>query len=295
MKKIHLLLCLTFIILLCSCATYKGDKIEKLVYKEIDYNGGYTTSYIFNFIDNKYKIEGYLPGHEESNRIISEGMFEEDAETTFINGINKCGLLRIKDEYNTLMKIIDGGGWNLEISFDSGKTITSIGKNASPGRIFNKCAIYFYDLCGIEVMGNIDKFLINPDNLSISLIEKKSSNSYKEYFGMQGLMRANYKWNNKSFEDADIYELNENSTSTYDLNSSFKINFDTENIKLSHRFKKFTLKSYDFNSELSNEEVLYEKKWFKRLSVDIEVNKIYVYTLEYKNGNYVSYTFSIKG
>ena len=73
---------------------------------------------------------------------------------------------------------------------------------------------------------------------------------------------------------------------------SYKLRLSTYNYDFDDRFTNITIYEYDFNKELSNEKTIYTGKWFKQIELDIELNKIYVYRLEFENGDYVEYTFN---
>ena len=83
-----------------------------------------------------------------------------------------------------------------------------------------------------------------------------------------------------------LYELDENTAYEFVLYTSNYGDYD--------RFKECVVVSYDFNEELSGEEVVIEKGWFKQIEFDLQTNKIYVVTLSFKNGDFVEYTFNTK-
>lgn len=66
----------------------------------------------------------------------------------------------------------------------------------------------------------------------------------------------------------------------------------TANYDCDERFNKLIVKEYDYNSELTNEKIIYTGKWMKQIKLDIQMNKIYVYELAYKDGDFVQYNFS---
>ena len=60
------------------------------------------------------------------------------------------------------------------------------------------------------------------------------------------------------------------------------------------RFKKCIVTSYDYNESLTNETTVHSGGWFKKIEVNLELNKIYVVRLEFGNGDFVEYTFNTK-
>ena len=112
--------------------------------------------------------------------------------------------------------------------------------------------------------------------------------------GIAKVVRANYKWNKFESLDNNIYSLNNFSNNEFNDIYSYSLVLYTSNYDCNEKFNKIIIKEYDFNKELSNEKTIYTGKWFKQIELNIETNKIYVYELHFKDGDYVQYTFNTK-
>lgn len=297
MKKILLsligLVCLGFTA--CNSGIVKSrTDFEKLTYKTINYNGGFTSIYEIDFVNNTFSYSdnyGSLEGAFSEPEV--RRVFTDDEERDFINGVNEAGLLGIKSLYKQT-GIIDGGGWDLDISFSDGTTFSSKGENDSPESVFKKIAPYFYDLCETEIFMLPEYYKMGPhiDNVFEWKTEdclNSSNANYRENAG-------NYKWNKKSCEDTNYYEINKESYKMNDLQSGmdYQVQFWTSNYSYSKRFKNFKLTQYDFDANLSNPITLIDQGWFKQVKADLTLNKIYVYRTTYVDGNYMEFAFNTK-
>ncbi len=45
---------------------------------------------------------------------------------------------------------------------------------------------------------------------------------------------------------------------------------------------------------MTGEKLVYEDGWFQQVNLDLELDKIYVFELQFKDGDYVKYTFNTK-
>ena len=300
MKKKLLIILLLFIsIFVLSCnkdennhdndldikTTYDGKEISKINYSTIDYNGGVRKYYVIDFENNEYLSSGYTMLDEEKE-LKKKRDFTEEEEVTFINGIYSNGLLGIKEEYKAT-GILDGGGWNLEIIYEDGEKKTSTGDNDAPEKVFNSCSTYFYDLCKEQVLGNLPPYYTTPPQIDVFFNSENYSSN-----GLTRVYTMSYKWNNNLFEENNIYELCKSNKTEFDGSRKFKVGFYTANYKYEKRFAKFILTICDNNEELSNETIVSESKWFKQIEFDLEYDKIYVFELQYANGDFVKYCFS---
>ena len=299
MKKIlFIFLFSIFGFILVSCNTikeYTGKEIVKLTFKDIDYNGGYTINRVLDFVNNRYLANGFLPGDEDEQDLELKRMFTDEEEKEFIDGCYSNGLFNLRKNYKGF-GIVDGGGWYLIIEYADGSTKKSAGVNSSPTRIFNKCSIYFYDLCGEEVIGMLPDYYYSPPGVSISfsyeygVYGKGSDNS------LARVSMANYKWNKFASTNNNIYLLNKDTSSKSEFlaNNDYKLVLYTANYDCKEKFTNVIVKNYDYNENLTNEKEVYKGKWFKQIEIDLELDKIYKYTLEFKDGDFVEYTFSTK-
>ena len=295
MKKIIITILIVITFMSISCYSNKREDIVKLTYQTVDYNGGYTTNAVLNFENNEYRRNAYLPENTDFKEPELELIktFSDEEEKEFIKGINDAGLLNIKEHYEE-SGIIDGGGWTLIIEFSDGTIFKSTGSNDRPRDVFNKCSTYFYDLCNEEVMGMLPQYYKDQPNVSYTLYVFEGEKRISGTIGLPHIKKGNYKWNKRLSFDNNYYDMNndqEGNNSFFD-SYSYKLCLDTYNYDFNDRFTNITIYEYDFNKELSNEKTIYTGKWFKQIELDIELSKIYVYRLEFKNGDYVEYTFN---
>lgn len=158
MKKLLSFACLLLSFIFISCETtikeYKGKEIIKLTYSIIDFMGGNTTTYEFDFIENKsYKSKNNVI--DDSYLITDLSSFSEEQEKVFMNKCYTYGLFSLNEIYED-KHVDDGGGWTLSIIYDDNSKKESRGINKSPKNVFNKCAYAFYDLCNEGVLIYID-------------------------------------------------------------------------------------------------------------------------------------------
>ena len=295
MRKINILIILSLLCILTACNSikeYTGTKIIKITHTSIDYMGGYTIKDELDFNENKYSSLGYLPTEVENPELELKSTFTDEEEKVFMDECYTYGLFDLKESYSA-PDIIDGGGWSLIIEYEDGTTKISKGSNAGPTKVFNKCATTFYDLCGQGVVGRVPEYYITPPNISYSFhfTVDTTNVSTNEIVIVR---RANYKWNKCESLDNNYYQLNEETKGRNEFNSnySYQLVLYTANYNCDEKFNKITVKEYDYNSKLKNEKTIYKGKWFDQIDLDIQVNKIYVYELSFKDGDYVQYTFS---
>lgn len=295
MKKIIIIILIVITFMSISCSSNKREDIVKITYQTVDYNGGYTTNAVLNFENNEYRRNAYLPENTDFKEPELELIktFSDEEEKEFIKGINDAGLLNIKEHYEK-SGIIDGGGWTLIVEFSDGTMFKSTGSNDNPRNVFNKCSTYFYDLCDEEVMGMLPQYYKDQPNVSYTLYVFEGEKRVSGTMGLPHIKKGNYKWNKRSSFDNNYYDMNndQEENNIFFDSYSYKLCLSTYNYDFDDRFTNITIYEYDFNKELSNEKTIYTGKWFKQIELDIELNKIYVYRLEFENGDYVEYTFN---
>ena len=301
MKKI-LALALAVVALLCclvGCSEgvkeYDKTSLTSLTYTQVDYNGGFTTEYLFDFEKNIATRHSYLPTDDENDRMETLAEFSDEQEKILIDKLYTYGLFDIKKEYKSPPGIVDGGGWSLKINYNDGTSKESSGSNNSPSSVFSKCAKAFFDICGDGVVAYVPPKYYTPPNVSYAIHYTVGNTITTD--GATGLdVRGSYKWN--GFEEAsqNYYELNQNHSFPYEFDESISYEFTlhTSNYGDYDRFKECVVVSYDFNEELSGEEIVIEKGWFKQIEFDLQFNKIYVVRFSFRNGDFVEYTFNTK-
>ena len=269
---------------------YSGPKVDKLTYQTTDYMGGYTVSHVIDFINNQYLKNAFTPDEGEPELTVYN-IFTDEQEKIFIDACYSYGLFNLAPKYVTNEIIFDGGGWSLAILYEDGSSKISTGSNAGPVRTFNKLATYFYDICGERVVGNVPEFYAVPPNISYSFryntgLGDGSTNAFVN------VKRANYKWNKFDLATIDLYDLNKEIDNLFISGFEYKMVLYTANYHHTEKFNKIVVKSFDYDNLLANEEVVYEGKWFGQIEFELKMNKIYVYTLSYKDGDFVEYTFN---
>ncbi len=295
MKKLFLMFLIVFISILTGCnyiKEYTGTKINKLTYITVDYNEGYTNKYVLDFNENTYSSIGYMPLENDSPALELKRTFTDEKEKMFMDQCYSYGLFNLKKLYSK-SGIQDGSGWDLIIEYEDGTTKTSKGSNARPTKVFNKCSIAFYDLCGDPVIGSLPDYYIYPPNISYDFYYTNGNSSVGTN-SLAEVTRANYKWNKSESLGNDIYLINEENKdkSKFVENTTYELFLYTSNYDCDEKFNKITVKEYDFNTNLLNEKVIYEGKWIKQIELGLQLNKIYVYELSFKDGDFVQYTFN---
>ena len=301
MKKLIALTLAVVALLCCLVGCSEGVKeydktpLTSLTYTQVDYNGGFTTEYLFDFEKNIVTRHSYLPTDDENDRMETLAEFSDEQEKTLIDKLYTYGLFDIKKEYKSPPGIVDGGGWSLKINYNDGTSKESSGSNNSPSSVFSKCAKAFFDICGQGVVARVPSEYYTPPNISYAIHSTVGNNTTSQ--GATSLVeRGNYKWNGFEETTQNYYQLNQNRSFPYELdeNTAYEFVLYTSNYGDYDRFKECVVVSYDFNEELSGEEVVIEKGWFKQIEFDLQTNKIYVVTLSFKNGDFVEYTFNTK-
>ncbi len=300
-KSCVALLLLICIVALCGCSNgfalqYHGAPIDTLTYEHVNYNGGTTTTYVFDFQNNVAKRRFFSPEDETSvpcDWVVLK-QFSEMEEKQLINKLYTRGLFSIGKNYKSLLPIVDGGGWKLQIDYSNGKTKVSNGSNAQPTVVFASCAKAFFDLLEEGVLWGVPTEYYCPPNLSYSIRVGYTINSYHPYGA-----RTNYQWNGFGSTGNDAYTANLN----YDQPHEFVEGVDytlvmyTSNYSTHNKYKRFskcTVTRADFNQQLTNQTTVYSSGWFGQTELELQTNKIYVVRLDFSNGDFVEYTFNTK-
>lgn len=309
MKRITcFFLTLLFVFLLIGCKSdgyldviyipnieYQGVELEKLTYKTIYYFGGFTNTYLFDFDANTASFKSYNPIDDEETPFEVFATFDEEAEKYFINRIYTYGMFNLKEHYETDEMIMDGGGWSLKMEFKDGSIKESDGDNAGPDKVFGYCAYAFYDLVERGIVGYVDSDYYAIPTLSYSVVHRMPELIYStdSFFAVN---RVNYQWNKKSITTRDLYTISSvlNQDTKLLASAEYSMSLSTWNYGKKEKFTEFKLWSYDLNEELSNEKLVLSKGWFSQIDIDLEPNKIYMYQLTFKDGDFVQYTFNTR-
>lgn len=108
---------------------------------------------------------------------------------------------------------------------------------------------------------------------------------------------TNYKWGKFSVFDCNIYQMDLKNSKENTFIDGVKYNICIVNRYNSNEYPKFNLfvlKNYDFDKEFTNKQIIVSSEWFDTITVELEVNKIYVYVIYFENGNFAQYTFNTK-
>lgn len=310
MKKIFILFvsiimsCL-FLFALTGCSrkseSYEGTEVVKITYSTVSYFGGYTKDYLFDFNSGTASKREYLPYSDIDNAISEYQQFADftaAAATVFFDKCYMYGLFSLEEEYVTEDIICDGGGWSLTIEYVDGTTFSSTGDNAGPSDVFEKCKFAFYELCGEGIVGTIPSEFLFPPNISLSF-NYQIGNIIYETNALAGIRRGDYLWNGHSVSETSYYNVNRklSESNEFDSTCQYTLVLYTGNYHVSKyckKFNKFTLTCYDYNEEMSGEQVIFSSKWFKQKEFPLQLDKIYIYKLYWSNRDFVEYTFNTK-
>ena len=278
--------------------TYEGTEVVKITYSRVDYFGGYTVDYLFDFNSCTASKRGYMPDFDTNNAIPEYqqfAVFTKSDATVFFDKCYTYGLFSLEKSYVTDEIIMDGGGWSLTIEYIDGTTFTSTGSNAGPSDVFSKCMYAFYELCGEGVVGNIPSDFLFPPDISLSF-DYQIGNILYSTNTLAQIRRGNYLWNEHSVSETNYYNVNRELSefNEFDGTCQYTLVLYTANYHYSKKFNKFTLTCYDYNEEMSNEHVIFSSKWFKQKEFPLQFDKIYIYRLYWSNGDFAEYTFNTK-
>ena len=107
MKKLIALSLAAVTLLFClvgcreSIKEYDKTPLSSLTYTSVDYNGGFTKEYLFDFDKNVVIKHSFLPGNEENDRTETWADFSDEQEKTLIDKLYTYGLFDIEKEYNS--------------------------------------------------------------------------------------------------------------------------------------------------------------------------------------------------
>ena len=290
MKKISILLfiCLN-IVLLLSCSNtnkiiyigpYTGKEIQSIEYISTDYNGGFTYNRKIDFESNGLYGRAYFP-HENENapfELITEldPVYYEE----FINKIYNYGLLNLKEKYLSSMDIVDGGSWDLIITYKDGTTKESYGVNAGPYQIMINSDYVFYDLFNAEFFGRVDDAYKKPSRLQIYYSRLK--NGVKENY-FTSIAVTNYLWNKNQVNNIDNFEFAK-THKLFDFNENYEYNFSLWLDGNNEKPKKITIQTYSLDRIQIGETISYENNEVKKFSIPLKQDLLYIFTVTYDKG-----------
>ena len=272
---------------------YSGEPLSSIFYTSVDYMGGFMDYYLIDFEGNTVTTWDFNPmtDTESERKTIKE--FSEAEEKALINKLYSCGFFDIAKSYPDPQDVLDGGGWALDIEFEGGKLKSSAGSNNSPGQVFSNSAKAFYDLCEHGIVAYVPTIYYRPPHNIDYTFKGQGYFSY-------GVM-TDYRWNGFESLGHDIFEINEGMKTNmkfYNNVPGFVLSIGTQNydhLSGCERFTSFTIRSYDYNEDMTNEALVHSGGWFYRsLKIELEPDKIYVLRYEYENGDYFEVTFNTR-
>lgn len=290
-----------FLFAFFGCSTepksYEGTEVVKITYSRVDYFGGYTEDYLLDFTSNTASKRGYMPPHGD-NDIPEYQQFAEFTDSEAKVFFDKCythGLFSLKESYASKGTIHDGGGWSLTIEYVDETTFSSKGSNAGPSDVFRECKYAFYDLCGDGVVGSIPSEYMVPPDISLTFTYHKGIDNYSTN-ALARISRGNYLWNGHSVTETSYYEVNQelSKSNKFDGTCQYDLVLYTSNYDYSRKFNKLTVTCYDYNEEMSNEQMVFSSAWFKQKEFPLQFDKIYIYRLYWSDGDFAEYTFNTK-
>ena len=314
-KLITLILILSFSLLTTSCKIkeqstdksneeekeiqeYTGKKITKFKCISVDFNGGVTDMEVLDFNQNNYAFARHLPYDtvDIESKLEIKCTFTDEQEKALIDHCYTYGLFDIKEHYTATEHIIDGGSWSFIIEYEDGTTKTSTGTNASPSKVFSDCATAFYDICRSGVVGYVKSDYYTPPKISYSLRNYDGVSTISNGLNTK---RVDYRWNGFESIGNNVYDINQSMKFTTPIYAyyEYELSLYTANYNAVHDYEKFNnciVTSYDYNENLTNQTVEYKTSWFKQTKIKLKSNKIYVVKLEFKDGDFVEYTFNTR-
>jgi len=287
-KKTGILLCICLnIFLLFACngssiynGPYKGKEIQSIEYISTDYNGGFTYNRKIDFESNGLYGRNYFPHEDENVPLeliidLNPQYYEE-----FINKIYNLGLLNLKEKYSSIIDVIDGGRWDLIITYKDGTTKESFGVNSGPYQIMIDSDYVFYDLFNEEFFGRVDDSYKRPSSLLIYYSLKKN-NTLENHF--TALKPTNFIWKNNQINDIDNFEFVK-THKLFDYNENYEYNFSLWFDGNNEIPKKISIQTYSLDKTPIGDIVSYEKNDVNSFSITLEKNLIYLFTVTYDKG-----------
>lgn len=275
-------------VILSSCTPYKydGKEVSSIEYITTDYNGGYTTETIVDFIDCQVLNRGYLPADIINEEYSIDYQFEVSSISTFLDEVGEAGFFDLDDSYPSPSGIHDGGGWSLSINYADGSSKTSSGSNNWPSEVFQKADYAFFNLYGDDLFGTLPTSYTNPPSIDISFKYSIGSNNTSKSYS--GLSPINYTWHKSVVSGVDVFSYAiEHPIHEFDPSISYKVSLWTANYE--HKFSKMIMTSYDMNG--NDPKQIGKSNWFKQKEYNLDSNRIYVIKMTFQYGT-CEYAFS---
>ena len=298
------LLIASVIAMLLPCMTGCNNKSERNDLKTFTYTyfgDDHHHTYKFDFDSNDYTffISSYFTTDKNKN-LKEEGIldsynlhFTNKEKEEFLDDFASSGISNLEATYGDSSYELD---WSLEIEYADRQKFTSKSYGASlddkSKKVFRKLNKYFKEFVGEELFNSNSKTYVNRRDCKPEIYEMYGNNLIAHF----PFEEANYVWNGKTKNDADIYELNlKHKINPYIDDYTYyiktNINYFTTYDKPALNIDSVVITSYDFCKELTNKKIE-EVPDTPIRRVKLKPNKIYTIDYIYGKSNHYEYTFN---
>lgn len=286
---------LTLLPVSLSSCEYTGKEIVSIEKTNIEYMGGATSGQRLDLLTGGvYEFEYYPYDEEASYDYVLRYSYDASLSKEVVDAFYRVGLLSLRSKYEPLTIVMDGGGWELTITYADGTTKVSKGSNAGPYSIFRKAATEFYEITGgIFIQSPPAKYLGAPSLRVVYYDEIKKDNG-TTHINIHGGGMNPYTstWRGKDTEpDTECIKA-------FDVEKNNR-NYVCVDSTASHTvFKSARVFAYDGYFENEQEiPIEIRNTWSftglidKEFTFDIEEDKTYVIILEFDEGR-AEYVFT---
>ena len=286
---------LTLLPVSLSSCEYTGKQIVSIEKTNVEYMGGATSGQRLDLLTGEvYEFEYYPYDEKASYDYRLRYSYDASLSKEVVDAFYRVGLLSLRSKYEPLTIVMDGGGWELTITYADGTTKVSRGSNAGPYSTFRKAATEFYEITGgIFIQSPPSKYLGAPSLRVEYTMEIKKDNGTTYIYSYGGGMNPyTSTWRGKETEaDPECIKA-------YHLDKSDR-NYVYVDSSASHTvFKSARVFAYDGYFENEQEiPIEIRNSWSfteginKKFTFDIEEDKTYVIILEFDEGR-AEYVFT---
>ncbi len=157
MKKTIVKICRILLVLILlsllpislSSCEYTGKEIASIEDVSTDYMGGIVTKNKLLLQTGEIYTSHNVPSNPENSydyRIAFS--YDPSLSDEIIDAFYSVGLFNLLPSYKSIFPVMDGGGWELIITYTDGTTKVSRGSNAGPYSTFQRAGLAFYEITG---------------------------------------------------------------------------------------------------------------------------------------------------